>query len=72
MLAPKELGGLGNGSLKAMNWGLLLKWLWRFKDQSEALWVQVVKAIHASTRVWPLFPCNTWCGRSLEGALKSG
>ncbi|KAJ9557765.1 hypothetical protein OSB04_012379, partial [Centaurea solstitialis] len=44
--APKHLGGLGIGSLKSANIALLIKWIWRFKNNDNALWTNVIKATH--------------------------
>lgn len=39
---PKSLGGLGVGNLLHRNFGLLLKWVWRFFSESDALWRKVI------------------------------
>nr|KAJ0216241.1 hypothetical protein LSAT_V11C300125010 [Lactuca sativa] len=44
--APKEIGGLGLGSLKALNLSLITKWIWRLKVDSSGLWSKVIKGIH--------------------------
>ncbi|KAJ9555174.1 hypothetical protein OSB04_009788 [Centaurea solstitialis] len=44
--APKQLGGLGIGSLKSANIALLIKWIWRFRTCGDALWTKVIKATH--------------------------
>ncbi|KAL6554936.1 hypothetical protein OROGR_006194 [Orobanche gracilis] len=44
--APKEVGGLGLGSIKTLNMALLIKWWWKFFKESDALWVDVLKGIH--------------------------
>ena len=48
VLAPKVKGGLGVSSLYALNRGLLLKWVWKFRTQQTSLWVRVIKAIHGN------------------------
>ncbi|GJX56557.1 RNA-directed DNA polymerase, eukaryota, reverse transcriptase zinc-binding domain protein [Tanacetum coccineum] len=45
-LASKKLGGLGIGSISALNAGLLFKWIWLFMQNSNDLWASVIKAIH--------------------------
>ncbi|GJW54014.1 RNA-directed DNA polymerase, eukaryota, reverse transcriptase zinc-binding domain protein [Tanacetum coccineum] len=45
-LASTKLGGLGVGSIFALNMGLLFKWLWRFLCQPTDLWARVVKDIY--------------------------
>ncbi|KAI3750395.1 hypothetical protein L2E82_21030 [Cichorium intybus] len=46
VIASKECGGLGVGSLQALNIGLLVKWWWRLKISTLSLWCQVITAIH--------------------------
>nr|GEZ89375.1 RNA-directed DNA polymerase, eukaryota, reverse transcriptase zinc-binding domain protein [Tanacetum cinerariifolium] len=46
VLDHKQDGGLGVNSIYALNQALLFKWIWRFRNYPNALWVQVVKAIH--------------------------
>ncbi|KAL7603675.1 hypothetical protein Lser_V15G17787 [Lactuca serriola] len=46
ILAAKERGGLGVGSLKAQTFTLLGKWWWRFRNQPDSTWALVIKAIH--------------------------
>ncbi|KAJ0867162.1 putative transcription factor interactor and regulator CCHC(Zn) family [Helianthus annuus] len=50
MVRPKRYGGFGIGDLRSMNLALLVKWGWKYKTDSEALWAKVVKAIHESKR----------------------
>ncbi|PWA93137.1 Zinc finger, RING-CH-type [Artemisia annua] len=45
-LASKELGGLGIGSIHALNVGLLFKWIWRFLHNQSDLWISVIKGIY--------------------------
>ncbi|GJU55992.1 RNA-directed DNA polymerase, eukaryota, reverse transcriptase zinc-binding domain protein [Tanacetum coccineum] len=45
-MASKQKGGLGIGSINALNVGLLFKWLWRFLSQSSDLWISVIKEIY--------------------------
>nr|GEU30517.1 RNA-directed DNA polymerase, eukaryota, reverse transcriptase zinc-binding domain protein [Tanacetum cinerariifolium] len=46
VLASKEKGGLGIGSLYSLNHALIQKWRWRFFNNPQALWVLLIKAIH--------------------------
>ena len=48
-LASKKDGGLGIGSLFALNRALLFKWIWRFWYDQNALWVKVVKSIYGAS-----------------------
>ncbi|GJR51810.1 RNA-directed DNA polymerase, eukaryota, reverse transcriptase zinc-binding domain protein [Tanacetum coccineum] len=62
-LACKKKGGLGIGSINALNLGLLFKWLWRFRCQSHDLWAKVITCVYGvngginDDRV---FPYSTW------------
>jgi len=57
-MAPKEVGGLGGGSIRDLNIALLSKWKWKFKAKPNSLWVEVIKAIHRQPRKHMQFPCN--------------
>nr|KAJ0197867.1 hypothetical protein LSAT_V11C700361530 [Lactuca sativa] len=46
VIAPKEKGGLGLGSLRAFNLTLIVKWWWDMKNNRSALWRRVVMGIH--------------------------
>ncbi|KAL6508840.1 hypothetical protein OROHE_021399 [Orobanche hederae] len=46
VLTSKENGGLGIGSLFALNRALLFKWWWRFMIDPSALWVKVIKSLY--------------------------
>lgn len=48
VMASKDNGDLGVTSLFALNRALLFKWIWRFKANTNAFWVLVVKSIHGS------------------------
>nr|GEY08704.1 RNA-directed DNA polymerase, eukaryota, reverse transcriptase zinc-binding domain protein [Tanacetum cinerariifolium] len=67
VLAAKDVGGLGESSLFALNQTLMFKWVWRFVSQKNSLCVRVVKALHggdgnigneANTLFWDV----AWCG----------
>ena len=45
---PVNLGGLGIRNLRVFNKALLGKWLWRFGNEREALWRQVIVAKYDS------------------------
>lgn len=40
------MGGLNIGSLRALNWGLIGKWWWRFKTERGSLRARVISNIH--------------------------
>lgn len=46
VMAPKEKGGLGLGSLRALNLSLLVKWWWRYKVENDSLWRKVIQGLH--------------------------
>lgn len=46
VMASKEKGGLGVGSLKAQNYALLLKWWWKLRDGKHCIWREVIRVVH--------------------------
>lgn len=46
VIAAKGDGGVGVGSIKALNIGLLIKWWWRLKNENHSLWARVTQGIH--------------------------
>ncbi|XP_071718269.1 uncharacterized protein [Rutidosis leptorrhynchoides] len=46
VIKPYGAGGLSIVSLKSKNLALLEKWWWRFKTETNALWVKVIRSIH--------------------------
>ena len=50
----KVLGSFGRGvnigGLKELNWGLFAKWWWRFHNESEVLWKEVIVSIYGKER----------------------
>ncbi|XP_021972022.1 uncharacterized protein LOC110867200 [Helianthus annuus] len=46
--APKNMGGLGLGEIRSLNWALLAKWKWRFRNNPTQLWTKVLRAIHGN------------------------
>ncbi|KAJ9567733.1 hypothetical protein OSB04_003699 [Centaurea solstitialis] len=48
VIAPKDSGGLGIGSLKAQNLALLSKWWWRFWSENQSLWKMVIQSFHGT------------------------
>nr|GEX70580.1 RNA-directed DNA polymerase, eukaryota, reverse transcriptase zinc-binding domain protein [Tanacetum cinerariifolium] len=49
VLASKQNGGLEVSSFYALNWALLLKWVWCFISQDGSLWYRVIQALYGST-----------------------
>ena len=48
-IAPKNLGGLGIGSLQVANRALLCKWWWRMLNNDSDMWVKVIRSFHGLT-----------------------
>ncbi|GJW86473.1 hypothetical protein Tco_0161813, partial [Tanacetum coccineum] len=48
VLLSSEFGELNIGSLKGLNWSLLVKWWWHFKTKKNSLWKKVVCSFHGS------------------------
>lgn len=44
--SPKALGGLGLGSIKMRNLGLLMKWRFRYSNGDSELWKKVCSSVH--------------------------
>ncbi|KAJ0878597.1 putative RNA-directed DNA polymerase [Helianthus annuus] len=55
---PRKAGGLGLSKLADINAALLCKWVWRFKNEPDSLWVSVINAIHSGRSEWVLLPFN--------------
>ncbi|PWA63209.1 reverse transcriptase domain, Reverse transcriptase zinc-binding domain protein [Artemisia annua] len=53
---PCDKGGLGLGSLKDLNDGLLAKWWWRYKTEKGSIWRKVIDAIHLNQNSWSYLP----------------
>lgn len=48
VLAEKNSGGLGVGSIQAQNLALLRKWKWRFYNKSNSMWNKVIKELYGA------------------------
>lgn len=48
MIASLDLGGLGHGSFRAKNLGLLGKWHWRTKIDIDVVWHEVISSLYGS------------------------
>nr|XP_043638482.1 uncharacterized protein LOC122609507 [Erigeron canadensis] len=46
VIAGKEKGGLGFGSLRSFNQALLYKWIWRFHNHPNMLWAKIIKNLY--------------------------
>ena len=56
----KSKGGLGVKSLSFLNKTLLAKWNWRFTNEREALWNQVIRGKYGEDK-------GGWCSREAHG-----
>ena len=50
MCLSKKKGGLGVKRLSILNKALLAKWNWRFANEREALWNQVIRGKYGEDR----------------------
>ncbi|XP_052625777.1 uncharacterized protein LOC128132828 [Lactuca sativa] len=67
IIAPKKVGGIGLGSIKATNISLLAKWMWRLKADESSMWSKVIRSIHnLEGRHWCVF-----ANRSNTGVWKN-
>ncbi|XP_071713233.1 uncharacterized protein [Rutidosis leptorrhynchoides] len=48
-ILPFQEGGLNLGTLKSKNMALIGKWWWRFKTETDSLWVKVISSIYGSS-----------------------
>ncbi|GJX32886.1 putative RNA-directed DNA polymerase [Tanacetum coccineum] len=46
--SSSNCGGLGIGSLQAANLAMLSKWWWRFHNENNALWKQIITSVHGT------------------------
>ncbi|KAI3751226.1 hypothetical protein L2E82_22274 [Cichorium intybus] len=46
VLASKSAGGLGVGSIRALNVAMIVKWWWRLKTEKDSLWGKVIVGLH--------------------------
>lgn len=58
VVKSKDSGGLGLSRLLECNYSMLFKWIWRYKVEDNAMWKQVIEAIHVSNRRWDMVPWN--------------
>ena len=66
--AAKKIGGLGIGSLEALNIAMLGKWWWREKTEENAVWMKVIRNCYSgNTR----YSGGVWKGIKSIGAQLS-
>ncbi|KAJ0878916.1 putative reverse transcriptase zinc-binding domain-containing protein [Helianthus annuus] len=56
VMTPKDLGGMGFGSLREASLAMMAKWWWRFKEDRDGLWRRVIWGLHNNTRSWNFIP----------------
>lgn len=54
VLLLKKQGGLGIKNLRKQNRSLMMKWLWRFTREEQALWARVIQAKYETLNNWKL------------------
>ncbi|WMV58532.1 hypothetical protein MTR67_051917 [Solanum verrucosum] len=52
MQLPKLSGGLGVRNLRILNECLLMKWLWRYVEEEQALWREVIHHKYGRDSQW--------------------
>ena len=52
ILHRKDKGGLGISDLRKHNNSLLMKWLWRYSEERQALWTDLIKCKYGEDRFW--------------------
>ncbi|XP_035544454.1 uncharacterized protein LOC108983424 isoform X2 [Juglans regia] len=63
--SPVSGGGLGVRNLRTFNKALLGKWLWRYQEEGESLWKEVVVSRHGGA--W-----GGWCTNEVRGGYGVG
>nr|XP_043629760.1 uncharacterized protein LOC122601047 [Erigeron canadensis] len=69
-LASKDDGGIGFGSIDAMNQALLYRWRWRALDEPHIIWVKVLQAIHGDDCFSNLYAKNKGLWHSIIESIK--
>lgn len=64
-------GGLGIRNLKDHSKALKMKWLWRYSQEPQALWGNVIKAKYGEEDNWTTKEVNTAYGVSLWRSIRS-
>ena len=63
--AAKKYGGLGIRSLAIFNKALLKKWLWRFANENESLWKQIISRKYDLQK-------GGWCSKGVRNRYGVG
>ncbi|RVX23503.1 putative ribonuclease H protein [Vitis vinifera] len=71
--AVKKYGGLGTRNLAIFNKALLGKWSWRFANENESLWKQIIsKKYDLQERGWCSKGVRDRCGVGVWKAIRNG
>ncbi|KAJ9568335.1 hypothetical protein OSB04_004301 [Centaurea solstitialis] len=70
VIRDKHNGGLGIGSLRALNLALLMKWRWREKTEPYAIWNKVVQSCAGRSRSGSVLNYNRGTWKSIVGVEK--
>ncbi|KAJ9563442.1 hypothetical protein OSB04_008602 [Centaurea solstitialis] len=70
VIRDKKSGGLGIGSLRALNLSLLMKWRWREKCEPHALWNKVIQKCAGRSRTGSVSTNNRGTWKSIVGVEK--
>lgn len=57
---PRDLGGLGIDNIRSKNSTLLVKWLWQFEKEPEAMWRLVIKSKYGENFIRDHLACKKW------------
>ncbi|KAJ0870075.1 putative RNA-directed DNA polymerase [Helianthus annuus] len=72
VVAPKEDGGLGIGSLVSANKALMVKWRMRYKNENSTLWAKIITAIHGGERWHSSIPLKSSIGGIWKSIINMG
>ncbi|KAI3509571.1 hypothetical protein L1887_24947 [Cichorium endivia] len=72
VLASKSAGGLGVGSIRALNVALIVKWWWRLKTEKDALWGKIIGLEKLQTKYPSLYNLEERKGCSVADKFYEG
>lgn len=70
VLLLKKQGGLGIKNLRKQNRSLMMKWLWRFTREEQALWARVIQAKYETLSNWTTKEVTAAYGVSLWRSIR--
>ncbi|WMV45676.1 hypothetical protein MTR67_039061 [Solanum verrucosum] len=71
VLHRKDKGGLGIRDLRKHNNSLLMKWLWRYTDEKQALWKDLIKCKYGEDGFWCSNISTDAYGAGVWGAIRN-